>query len=64
MGGSDLESDLRDAADFLRNFLAKRLTGNVTFNIKDGQILGIHMKEYLSLGPTHSHGATNPTPRP
>ena len=48
-----------EIADALAEFLAKGRTGNIQLNIKDGQVLGAHVEEFLSVktGRPRSRGA-------
>ena len=40
-------------------FLSEGRTGNVTLNIKDGQILGAHVNEIITIKPADKPATTN-----
>ncbi len=41
----------------IEKFLRDQLTGNIKLNIKDGQILGAHVEEFVSFRPAAGNGA-------
>ncbi len=51
-----IPSEIRTA---VAKFLLEGRTGNITLNIKDGQILGAHVNDIISVKPADKPATTN-----
>ena len=49
MNNTELAAVMCEAGSYITNFLSAGYTGKITFNIRDGEILGLHTEQIISL---------------
>ncbi len=59
MSNTKLISVPCEVAEALQKFIEAQCTGNVTLNIKDGQILAAHVSEIISVKPADKPAVIN-----